>query len=83
MPVYGPPAPEWPLNWGFWDSMIGFDEAEQIAERFLLGLSSDAGIKLKLLRSETLERDIGWVFFHEPEVDALVGCWQCPVHRGS
>jgi hypothetical protein len=46
-------------------------DAVQIADRYLVRLSSDAGVRLILLKERTEERDFGWVFYYGPEDVAL------------
>lgn len=58
--------------------MIGLDEARQIAEQYLIGLSVDAGVKLELPSSQTLERDFGWVFYYGPEDTSLTLAGNAP-----
>jgi hypothetical protein len=58
--------------------MIGVNDARRIAERYLIGLSADAGTNLELLSGETLERDFGWVFYYEPEDKALTVAGNTP-----
>ncbi|HXB71286.1 MAG TPA: hypothetical protein VNY05_23830 [Candidatus Acidoferrales bacterium] len=58
--------------------MIGLDEARQIAEQYLIGLSADAGVKLELPSSQTLERDFGWVFYYGPEDTSLTLAGNAP-----
>ena len=58
--------------------MIGLDDARRIAEAYLIGLSADAGTKLELLCSETLERNFGWVFYYGPEDRAVTVAGNAP-----
>jgi hypothetical protein len=47
--------------------MVDLVHAIQIAERYILGLSTDAGVRLTLLEDRTEERDFGWVFYYGQE----------------
>lgn len=58
--------------------MIGLEEAEKIAEQYVVGRSADAGLKLVLLREWTLERDFGWVFYYGPEDKSAIVAGNAP-----
>ena len=46
--------------------MVDWGAATKIAERYVVGLSHDAGVQLTLLKEQTSERDFGWVFYYGP-----------------
>ena len=58
--------------------MIGLNDARRIAERYLIGLSAEAGTKLELLNGETLEREFGWVFYYGPQDNAMTVAGNAP-----
>jgi hypothetical protein len=58
--------------------MIALGEATQIADRYLIGLSADAGLKLILFRERTLERDFGWVFYYGPDDESVIVAGNAP-----
>jgi len=67
-----------PLQEDLWAAMIALGEATQIADRYLIGLSADAGLKLILFRERTLERDFGWVFYYGPDDESVIVAGNAP-----
>lgn len=61
--------------------MISFEDAKEIAARYVSAFEPGAGMELMLIDGATLERDLGWVFFYNSRSfletgnfrDALVG----------
>jgi hypothetical protein len=47
--------------------MLDLNAATDLAERYVIGLSHEAGFELVVLQDRTMERDFGWVFYYGPK----------------
>jgi hypothetical protein len=52
--------------------------AAEIAERYVYGLSRDAGVELRVLEDQTIERGFGWVFFYGPADESVLLAGNAP-----
>ncbi len=58
--------------------MLDRARAAEIAERYVYGLSRDAGVELRLLEDQTIEREFGWVFFYGPADESVLLAGNAP-----
>src|SRR5260370_28446476 len=56
----------------FLSARLDFANATRIAEQFVERCSTESGLKVKLLRDQTIERDFGWVCFYAPEDESIL-----------
>jgi hypothetical protein len=63
--------------------MIDLVTATRIAEEYIDQQITRGGLKLKLLREQTIERDFGWTFFYTAEDESVLLAGNAPfiVHR--
>jgi hypothetical protein len=58
---------------------MDFETATRAAERHIARCEAESGLKLKLFRAQTLERDFGWVFFYGPEDESILVAGNAPI----
>jgi len=58
--------------------MLDHAAAADIAERYVTGLSDDAGVELAVLQHQTVEQGFGWVFFYGPKDASAIVAGNAP-----
>lgn len=61
-----------------WIPLLDPAGAAQIAGRYVYGVSRDAGVELRVLEDQTIEREFGWVFFYGPADESILLAGNAP-----